>query len=81
MPAEIIQAHYENLENIAGTFSQQAASLTELSRRVDQQASILINGAWQGKGVAAFTKEIEADLLPTCTRCSLPSTISHIADS
>jgi WXG100 family type VII secretion target len=70
MSAEIIQSKYEELENIARRFGQQAQATRTLQRQVQRNAGALRNGGWTGRGAAAFTGEMEQKLFPAMQRLS-----------
>lgn len=63
MSASIIQARYEELEQIATRFDDVAEQHQALLERVKQQVDILRGGSWQGKGVAAFLREIDGEVV------------------
>ena len=68
MAADIIQANYEQLEALAGRFQQQADLIQQMTQRVNRSAGALKDGGWQGKGVDAFTREMESKIFPAVGR-------------
>ncbi len=68
MSADIIQAQYEQLENIANRFSQEAENNGVLAQKVAQAVQALQNGAWEGQGAAAFFAEMETTTNPALQR-------------
>jgi WXG100 family type VII secretion target len=68
MSAEVIQSKYEELETIAHRFGQQAQTTRELQRRVQRGADALRHGGWQGRGVVAFSGEMEQKVFPAMQR-------------
>ena len=57
MSASIVQAQYEQLEQIAARFATAAETQQALFQRVNQRVDALRQGGWQGKGVAAFLEK------------------------
>jgi hypothetical protein len=47
MSASLIQAEYDQLDQIAARFGQQAEASARLARLLEQRASVLIAGGWQ----------------------------------
>ncbi|GJM42727.1 MAG: hypothetical protein DHS20C20_30090 [Ardenticatenaceae bacterium] len=68
MPAEIIQAQYEQLDNIANRFGQAAETNATLMQQVNQAVQALQNSGWEGKGSAAFFAEMESTTNPALQR-------------
>jgi len=64
MSAPIVQARYEELEQIAARFAAAAADQQALQERVNRQVEVLRSGGWQGKGVAAFLQEMDGEVCP-----------------
>ena len=52
--ADVIQAQYEQMANIASRFGQQGEVAEELSAQVRQAMSQLQDGGWIGQGSDAF---------------------------
>jgi WXG100 family type VII secretion target len=70
MGNEIIQAQYDQLEQIAVRFGQQAEAATQTTQRVQQSMRALQAGGWEGRGAAAFFGEMERSVLPSMQRLS-----------
>ena len=64
MSAPIVQAQYEELEQIAARFAAAAEQQQALQERVNRQVEVLRSGGWQGKGVAAFLREMDGEVGP-----------------
>ncbi|HHY54790.1 MAG TPA: hypothetical protein GYA08_05075 [Chloroflexi bacterium] len=64
MSAPIVQARYEELEQIAARFAAAAEQQQALQERVNRQVEVLRSGGWQGKGVAAFLSEMDGEVGP-----------------
>lgn len=68
--AEIVQANYDELEEIAARFAAQAEANENLSRQIKQRVQALQNGGWEGKGSQAFFTEMETEVSPAMERLS-----------
>ncbi|MCB0168514.1 MAG: WXG100 family type VII secretion target [Anaerolineae bacterium] len=68
MADNVIQADYEQLEQIAGQFANQGEATEALLQRIRQHFQPLENGGWIGRGAEAFFKEMNGELLPALTR-------------
>lgn len=68
MSALIVQAQYEELEQIAARFAAAAEQQQALQERVNRQVEVLRAGSWQGKGVAAFLHEMDGEVRPAGQR-------------
>ena len=68
MTSDIVQANYEQLENIASRFGQEAENNAALAQQVTQAVQTLQNGGWEGKGSAAFFAEMENTANPAMQR-------------
>jgi len=68
MSADIVQAQYEQLEQIAARFAAAAETQQVLLQRVNQRVDVLRQGGWQGKGVAAFLREMDGEVGPAQDR-------------
>lgn len=64
MSAPIVRAQYEQLEQIAARFAAAAEQQQALQERVNRQVEVLRSGSWQGKGVAAFLREMDGEVKP-----------------
>lgn len=62
MSAPIVQAQYDQLEQIAARFAAAAEQQQALLERVNRQVEVLRSGSWQGKGVAAFLREMDGEV-------------------
>ena len=54
MTAEIIQAQYDTLEEIANRFNQLQDNSENMTRALTQHVGKLQNGGWQGLGSESF---------------------------
>ena len=68
MANEIIQADYEQLDQIALRFARQSEATAELGQRLAQAFQPLESGGWLGRGAEAFFKEMTGELLPALER-------------
>lgn len=68
MSADIVQAQYEQLEQLATRFAAAAETQQALLQRVNQRVDVLRQGGWQGKGVAAFLREMDGEVGPAVGR-------------
>jgi WXG100 family type VII secretion target len=68
MSAPIVQARYQELEQIAAHFAAAAEEQQALQERVNRQVEVLRSGSWQGKGVAAFLGEMDGEVRPAGQR-------------
>lgn len=68
MSASEIKASYDDLSTIAGRFLKAAESHQQDLQRVQNNATRLHRGGWQGKGSDAFFQEMERVVLPAMRR-------------
>jgi WXG100 family type VII secretion target len=68
MGADVIQAQYDQLEQIAARFGRQAEAAAQTTQRVQQSMRALQAGGWEGRGAAAFFGEMERSVLPSMQR-------------
>ncbi len=68
MGSDIIQAQYEQLEQIAVRFGQQAEAAAQTTQRAQQSMRALQAGGWEGRGAAAFFAEMQGTALPATQR-------------
>jgi WXG100 family type VII secretion target len=68
MNAEIIQAEYDQLDNIASRFTGNAEAIADMHRRVENAMQALQNGGWEGEGATAFFAEMDETLFPAMMR-------------
>ena len=66
--ADIIQADYERLEEIASRFGQKAEATAQTSAQVGQVMGSLQGGGWIGQGAEAFYAEMDGLVLPGMQR-------------
>jgi WXG100 family type VII secretion target len=78
MSAPIVQARYEELEQIAARFAAAAEQQQALQERVSRQVEVLRSGGWQGRGVAAFLREMDGEVGPASVR--LTESLTRAAD-
>lgn len=65
---DIIQAHYEQLDQIAARFGNQAESISNMLARINRASKTLEQGDWEGRGIAAFTTEMNSVCAPATQR-------------
>jgi WXG100 family type VII secretion target len=70
MSGDIIQARYEDLDEVARRFVQQSQLTADLRSRVDRAAQALEHGGWEGCGSTAFFAELNTVILPALQRLS-----------
>jgi len=70
MGADVIQAQYDQLEQIAARFGRQAEAAAQTTQRVQQAMRSLQSGGWEGRGAAAFFGEMDRSVLPSMQRLS-----------
>ena len=58
MTAEIVQAQFEQLEQIASRFNRQAEQSESITQSIRQVHDALVGGQWQGDAAKAFANEI-----------------------
>jgi len=68
MQAEIVQAEYDRLENIAGRFAAQSEAIAGMLSRVKEGVDGLGSGGWEGRGSDAFLAEMEGEIIPATSR-------------
>src|SRR6476620_4633731 len=68
MGADIVQADYEGLAQIAGRFGRQAEAAQALLEQLRGGFDPLRDGAWLGTGSAAFIAEMESVIFPVTER-------------
>lgn len=68
MTAQIIQAQYDELADIAARFQRQAELLNEMTQRLGHGVDGLHNSGWQGRGGEAFVTEVFGVVLPSVNR-------------
>lgn len=68
MSGEVVQAQYEQLDAVARRFGKAAEAHQALQQRVQRSVQALQNGGWQGRGSAAFLREMNGRLAPALVR-------------
>jgi len=68
MSSDVIQAKYDELETIARQFGQRAQAIGELRSLFQRSAQPLEQGGWQGRGSAAFFRELNGQIFPAMQR-------------
>jgi len=68
MQAEIIQAEYDKLDDIAGRFAKHAESMVDMRSRIENGVQALQSSKWEGQGSAAFFTEMNRDVFPIMMR-------------
>ncbi|RMG74437.1 MAG: WXG100 family type VII secretion target [Chloroflexi bacterium] len=68
MPAETIQANYEQLEQAARQFIERAESISQMMQHIQSCINDLQQDGWWGQGADAFYSEMEDDVLPQVKR-------------
>jgi WXG100 family type VII secretion target len=64
----VIQANYDDLATIAGSFSQRAQAVEQLIQQMSQLEQALEGGGWTGLGAAAFFAEMGDLVFPAMHR-------------
>jgi WXG100 family type VII secretion target len=68
MSAPTVRSNYDELKNIAQSFSQQAESLNTMNQNLQGNVDTLQGGDWIGQGAQAFYKEFGDTVMPTLKR-------------
>ncbi|MCB9137909.1 MAG: WXG100 family type VII secretion target [Caldilineaceae bacterium] len=68
MTAPVIQANYEQLEQVAARFGRATETQHRLMRTVRDHADVLVRGSWEGEGVSAFARELDGEVMPAMQR-------------
>ncbi len=63
-----IRADYDRLEQVAGTFANQAQAIQQMLQKVKGSMDPLEGGGWVGKGSDAFFSEMNDEVLPANDR-------------
>ncbi len=63
-----IQADYQQLEQVAAKFNQQAQAIAQMMQSVKSSMSKLENGGWIGRGSQAFFTEMNNKVVPATQR-------------
>lgn len=68
MTVPIIQAEFEELEQISRQFDELAAINLAMCQRVTTTFDNLVPNGWEGSAASAFHNEMESDIVPTLQR-------------
>ncbi len=68
MPAPTVRSDYDQLKNVAQTFSSQADTLNQMMQNINSNVDTLQGGDWSGQGAQAFFKEMNDTVFPTLKR-------------
>lgn len=66
--ADEIRADYQQLEQVARQFANQAQSVQQMLSKVKGSMGKLENGGWIGRGSQAFFSEMNGKVMPASTR-------------
>ena len=66
--AEVIQANYEQLEEIKAKFGQEAEAAQSMQQNLAGAFKPLEDGGWLGRGADAFFNEMNGEILPAVRR-------------
>jgi len=77
MSAPTVRSDYDQLKNVAQSFSQQADTLNGMNQNLQGNVDTLQGGDWIGQGAQAFYKEWGDTVMPTLKR--LQSALSESA--
>jgi WXG100 family type VII secretion target len=66
--ADEIRADYDQLEQVANKFAQQAQEIQQMLQKVRGSMQKLENGGWIGRGSDAFFNEMNGEVLPASLR-------------
>lgn len=70
MSADVIQAQYDQLHQIALRFGQQAEAAAQTTQRVQESMRALQASGWEGRGSVAFFAEMNGQVVPSLQRLS-----------
>lgn len=68
MRPNIVEAHYDQLETIGGSFSNQVENISALYMRLSYAFQALHKDGWEGKAASSFVAEVEQDIFPALMR-------------
>jgi WXG100 family type VII secretion target len=63
-----IRADYDQLNQVAARFAQQADAIQQMIQRVRGSMGKLEDGGWIGRGATAFFEEMHSEVMPACQR-------------
>lgn len=66
--SDVIQADYEQLEQIASRFANQSQAIEQMLQKVRSSMDKLENDGWVGRGADAFFAEMHDKIIPTCQK-------------
>lgn len=66
--ADIVRANYQQLEQIANKFKNEAEQSRAILQKVKGAMDPLKSGGWIGKGSDAFFQEMEGKMIPAMNR-------------
>lgn len=66
--ADEIRADYDQLEQVANKFAQQAQAIQQMLQKVRGSMQKLENGGWIGRGSDAFFSEMNGEVMPASQR-------------
>jgi WXG100 family type VII secretion target len=66
--ADEIKADYEELEQVASRFTNQAQAIQQMAQKVRSSYDRLEDGGWIGRGSDAFFAEMRGEIFPACQR-------------
>lgn len=68
MGAEIVQAQYDQLTQVASRFGKQSEVVDQINSQIRQSYESLANGGWMGDAAKAFFDEMQREIFPTMQR-------------
>jgi WXG100 family type VII secretion target len=68
MSNDIVQARYDQLDDIANKFARKAQEAAQMQQRILRDAQALQNGGWMGAGSQAFSNEMNSVVQPAMQR-------------
>lgn len=77
--ADEVRAEYDQLEQVAGKFTNQAQVIQDMLQQVRGKMDQLQDGGWIGLGADAFFAEMQSVVLPAVQR--LESALTDASDS
>lgn len=71
MSNNVVQARYDQLDDIANRFARKAQEAAQMQQRILRDAQALQNGGWMGAGSQAFSNEMNTVVQPAMQRLIL----------
>jgi len=68
MSAAKVRSDFDQLNNIAGTFSSQSDAISQMNRNLKGKMEQLRSGHWVGKGATKFYNEMDSSVMPSLQR-------------